>query len=251
MVPRKRFAAHVRPVHSVTLSEQIANQIIDMVTAHRWKPGEKLPSEAELCEAFHVSRPTLREALKSLAFSGFVRMRAGEGTYVAENPPTMFGRIKKTRLKNQRDLWYVIETRFALETRVATLCAQRLTKEDLQKIESLVAEMQRRLDCGGDGFLEADIEFHLAIATASKNPFLSEFMHVLREPVLHLMYVLKRSGLARAQAEHLVILEALKQRDPGKARRAMEVHLRTYWRRGLVLFNGQGPHQSFGQTTGS
>ena len=56
----------VRPVSGVTLGEQVANQIMDMITTSRWKPGEKIPSEAELCEAFRVSRTTLREALKSL-----------------------------------------------------------------------------------------------------------------------------------------------------------------------------------------
>jgi len=67
--------------------------------------------------------------------------------------------------------------------------------------------MQRCLENGGEGFLENDIEFHLAIAAGSKNPFLKEIMQVLREPVVHLMYALKGAGIERSQAEHLKILE--------------------------------------------
>ena len=230
----------VKPVSNVTLSEQVASQIIDMISANQWKPGQKLPSEAELREAFSVGRSTLREALKSLAFAGFVRMKAGEGSYVADQPPNLFSRIRTNTFNPHRDVSYIIETRFALETRIAPLCAERATEEDLQRIEALLAEMQHCLDNGGQGFLECDIEFHLAIAAGSKNPFLSEIMQVLREPVLSLMYALKRSGVDRAQAEHVKIVEALRQRDPKKARQAMQHHLRTYWRRAIIFLHANG-----------
>ncbi len=228
------FTRAVRPVSSVTLSEQVANQIVDMITAGQWQPRQKLPSEADLCEAFSVGRSTLREALKSLAFAGFVRMKAGEGSYVSDKPPGLFGRIRTSKLK-ARDLSYIIETRFALETRIAPLCAERATDEDLRRIESLVAAMQRSLKNGGEGFLEHDIEFHLAIASGSKNPFLQEIMQVLRDPVLHLMHALQGPGFEKSQSEHLKILQALKQRNPEKSRQAMQAHLNTYWRKATVF----------------
>lgn len=225
----------VKPVSTMTLSEQVANQIIDVITGGQWEPGQKLPSEAELCEAFSVGRSTLREALKSLSFSGFVRVKAGDGSYVADSPPGLFGRVDTSRFDTQRDLSYIIETRFALETRIAPLCAERATPEDLERIESLLAKMQQCLEAGGEGFLECDIEFHLAIAAGTKNPFFLGIMQVLRDPVLHLMHVLKRSGLDRAQAEHVELVAALRARDARRAQRAMQDHLRTYWRRAIVL----------------
>jgi len=223
-------------VSSVTLSEQVANQIVDMITAGQWQPRQKLPSEADLCEAFSVGRSTLREALKSLAFAGFVRMKAGEGSYVSDQPPGFFGRIRTSKWK-ARDLSYIIETRFALETRIAPLCAERATNEDLRRIETLVAAMQSSLKNGGEGFLEHDIDFHLAIAAGSKNPFLQEIMQVLRDPVLHLMHALKGPGFEKSQAEHLKILQALKQRNPEKSRKAMQAHLNTYWRKAKVFLH--------------
>lgn len=230
------FTRAVRPVSSVTLSEQVANQIVDMITAGQWQPRQKLPSEADLCEAFSVGRSTLREALKSLAFAGFVRMKAGEGSYVSDRPPGLFGRIQTSKL-NARDLSYIIETRFALETRIAPLCAERATDEDLRRIELLVAAMQDSLENAGEGFLEHDIDFHLAIAAGSKNPFLKEIMQVLRDPVVHLMHALKGPGFEKSQAEHVRILNALKQRNPEKSRQAMQAHLNTYWRRATVFLH--------------
>jgi GntR family transcriptional repressor for pyruvate dehydrogenase complex len=76
--------ATLKPVSRTTLSEQVAMQLASELQAKRWQPGEKLPSEAQLCEVFNVGRSTLREALKSLAFIGMIRMRAGGGSYVAD-----------------------------------------------------------------------------------------------------------------------------------------------------------------------
>ena len=227
----------VRPVSSVTLSEQVANQIMDMITSKQWKPGEKLPSEAQLCEAFRVSRTTLREALKSLAFVGYVRMRAGEGTYVREDRPSTLDHGRRNRLSHERNIWYIIETRFAVESRTAMLCAQRASAEDLRNLRRLADELQLRHDTGGAGVMELDVEFHLAIAAACGNPFLREFMNLIHEPVLHLMYALKRKGFEESQSEHLRILEALNERNAGKARRAMQAHLRHYWRSAKVFLD--------------
>jgi GntR family transcriptional regulator, transcriptional repressor for pyruvate dehydrogenase complex len=242
MARKNRIASLAKPVSSMRLSEQIANQIIDIIAANRLKPGERLPSEADLCEAFHVGRSTAREAIRSLAFAGIVKVRAGGGTYLADAPLSALATMRRKGLANERDLGYVIETRFTLETRTATLCAERATDKELQEIERIVAKMQSCIEAGGAGFLEADIEFHLAIATASKNPILREFMLSILDPVLHIMYATKGAGLGGcewAQKQHVRILAALKKRDPKQAGGAMQAHLKTYWRRGAVFFNGK------------
>ena len=74
----------LKPVSRVTLSEQVASQIAEQIAHGRWQPGDRLPSETELCATLKIGRSTLREALKSLAFVGLVQMRPGEGTYVLD-----------------------------------------------------------------------------------------------------------------------------------------------------------------------
>ena len=79
-----RAAAGLKPVSRTTLSEQVAKQLASEIESGRWKPGEKLPSEADLCRVFNVGRSSLREALKSLSFIGLISIRAGGGSYVAD-----------------------------------------------------------------------------------------------------------------------------------------------------------------------
>ena len=78
---------NLKPIKRVTIGEQVALQLAGMISDGRWVAGQKLPSESALCQALSIGRSTLREALKSLAFIGMVRMRAGDGTYVAEKLP--------------------------------------------------------------------------------------------------------------------------------------------------------------------
>jgi len=88
--PLSKLLNGLDPLPRATLSEQVAKQLAARITAGDWQPGEKLPSEAELCKAFHVGRSSLREALTSLAFIGLIRVRAGGGSYVAEQPSAYF-----------------------------------------------------------------------------------------------------------------------------------------------------------------
>src|ERR1700761_4666766 len=102
----------LKAVSRVTLGEQVALQLADLISEAHWAPGTKLPSETSLCKSLNVGRSTLREALKSLAFIGMLQMRPGDGTYVAEG----YGRVidpiaAKGLLKTEQDLTDVCETR--------------------------------------------------------------------------------------------------------------------------------------------
>src|SRR5690242_13464300 len=115
----------IKPLSRTGLSEQVAAQIAGMISSGQWKPGEKLPSEAELCKAFQISRPSIREALKSLAFAGLVDMRTGQGTFVAQGPSRFLDRFCAHGLLNSRESVADLTTaRIALEGELAALCAQ-------------------------------------------------------------------------------------------------------------------------------
>ena len=149
-------------------------QLASELTRGRWKPGEKLPSEAELCKAFNVGRSTLREALKSLAFIGLIRMRAGGGSYVSEQPSKYLDGplFAKGVLNTEKDITDFSEARILLETEVAGLCAQRATEQDLEALNEILKQMKTAIEQGGDAFRQLDLGFHLAIAMGSKNQVL-------------------------------------------------------------------------------
>ena len=112
-------------------------QLAAELEAKRWSPGEKLPSEAELCKVFNVGRSTLREALKSLSFIGMIRMRAGGGSYVADQRSKYMESpllLAKGILNTEKEVNDFCEARLVIETEVAGLCAERGTDKDFKQI---------------------------------------------------------------------------------------------------------------------
>jgi GntR family transcriptional regulator, transcriptional repressor for pyruvate dehydrogenase complex len=229
----------LKPVSRTTLSEQVAMQLAAELAAKRWKPGEKLPSEAELCTVFNVGRSTLREALKSLAFIGLIRMRAGGGSYVSEQRSKyMEGLLLTTGLLNtEKDVNDLSEARLLLETEVAALCAQRATDQDIDVLQELVDRMKLAVD-DSDAFRELDLSFHLAIAVGSKNQVLAEMLKNIRAGLQEMIAksLLLSAGMKLAYNQHRDLLEALKQHNAVRARKSMRSHLRTFQRGYKVVF---------------
>jgi len=228
----------LKAVERVTLSEQVAVQIAGMIDAQRWKIGEKLPPETELCAALNVGRSTLREALKSLAFIGKVRMRAGDGTYVSEPSRGLLDRIlAKGLLKSEKDLADVCETRMILETQLAALAAERATAEDLAILEELIAKGAARLTGDRSLYIETDLDFHLAVANCSKNKLLPRLLLDIRGLLIE--WIAKSQELPglreNAHEQHKRILQSILDRDPESAREEMQAHLQTFQRAYTLL----------------
>jgi len=235
-----RFITGFEPVSRTTLSEQVAMKLASELSAKRWSAGEKLPSEAELCKAFKVGRSTLREALKSLSFIGMIRMRAGGGSYVADQPSMYLTGplLAKGVLNTERDVNDLSEARLVLETELAALCAQRANDEDLKALETMVQEMKTAKEVDGTRFRQLDLGFHLAIAAASKNATLARLLKHTRAGLTEIITksLLLPAGMELSYKQHRAILEALKQHNPGRARQAMRSHLRAFQRGYKVLF---------------
>lgn len=228
----------LKAVARVTLGEQVALQLAEMIGEKRWKPGEKLPPEMELCEALKVGRSTLREALKSLAFIGMVRMRAGDGTYVSEMPHRLLDRmLAKGLLKTEKDLADVCETRMILETESAALAAERARTEDLKNLEHLISRGREVLAKDPRSFSGADLNFHLAVANASGNQLLPRLLSDIRTVLSE--WIVKSQELPglreNAQEQHERIFAAIASRDPDSARTGMRLHLETFQRAYTLL----------------
>lgn len=223
----------LKPVLRTNLSEQVALQILQMISAGQWKPGEKLPSELDMGKVFQVGRSTLREALRSLSFVGIVRIRAGGGAYVADGPSKFIDRVLTHGLLNsEKDVNDLIEARIALESEAAALCAERGTEEDIEVLSLLVKEISGPLPGGSKQFLDLDVRFHLTIAAGSKNAVLSQMLWTIRNLLQELITRSLQIPGSRENTcvEHAAILDAIKQRNPRKARAAIRRHLRTFGR---------------------
>ncbi len=230
------------PLPRATLSEQVAKQLAARITDGEWKPGEKLPSEAELCKAFNVGRSSLREALTSLAFIGLIHVRAGGGSYVAEKPSAYFTSawLKTGQLTSAEAFAQFVEARLFLESEVVSLCAERITAEELEELDLLLEKMKQALHDAVE-FSNLDLEFHLCVGRGAKNSVLNNILSSIREQSMELISksLLLDEGMEYSLRTHIKIVEALRQHKPLKAREAMRIHLQLFQRGYNVLFDSK------------
>ncbi len=216
--PRRPEASFPAPLARVRLYEQVAEQISTWIGEHDLKPGDKLPPERELAARLGVSRATLSQALVALEVIGAVAVRHGDGTVVARSPGP--SRIIDAVRAHAHRLPEIIETRDALETKIASLAAARRTEADLDRIEDALAGMEADIEAGGRG-VEGDETFHAAVTAASHSLLLSRLMAEIADLIRETrIESLSQPDRPRASlAGHRAIADAIRAGDPD-ARRA-------------------------------
>lgn len=208
-------------------AELVVAHVRDLIDRGSLKPGDRLPAERELAVRVGVSRPSVRAGLRALAAMGVVQSRHGAGTFIRGGPP-MLGSEPLSFLAAlhgfTRDA--IFEARRVLEVGVAGLAAERATGDQLASISEELTGMYASMD-DPQTFLVHDIRFHRAVAVASGNPILASVV----EMVSGIFYEQRRktaehaSDLKESADLHRAIYNALRQREPDRARRAMDEHL--------------------------
>lgn len=217
------------PIQSERLYEQIVNQIELRIEAGALRVGDQLPSERELAEQFGVSRTAVREAVKALRQKGLLEIRPGRGTFItngtSDTVRNSLGMLMKIGItKGSGDL---VEVREILEPEIAALAATRMTDECISAMQEAVNIMDTALD-NVDVFVEADLDFHLALAEGTQNLIIP----ILMDSIIDLLREqrkrtgLTNGGLQRGQIHHKKILDAVTRRDAQAARQAMQDHLK-------------------------
>jgi DNA-binding FadR family transcriptional regulator len=220
--------APARPRPS-TFVDQVYGRILARIGAGTFPIGARLPSEKALGALFGVSRPVVREALSRLQRDGLITSRKGAGSFVAASPPEDLAAAAD--MSNVARYQRYLEFRMAVEGMAAALAAERRSEAAFGRIEAahrhFVAEIER-----GEFLWSSDRAFHLAIADAAGNEFFAESLESSEVRLADLMAVSlrltsKRSpqrGQTVAQ-EHANIVEAIRLKEPGAARIAMEHHI--------------------------
>jgi GntR family transcriptional regulator, transcriptional repressor for pyruvate dehydrogenase complex len=215
-------------VRTSRLYEQIVQQIEESILKGTLKPGNQLPAERELALQFGVSRTAIREAVKALREKGLVEAYSGRGTFVTDGTSQAIRQSLDLMVKiGQPDgSTSLAELRAILEPEIAALAATRVEEQYLTTMREAVAVMDRsRRD--PDAYIEADLDFHLALAEAAANPLIlsliDSIVGLLREQRMRIFKV--DGGPERGQFHHKRILQAIEQRDPEKARATMRAHL--------------------------
>lgn len=206
-----------------SLSERLAEGIVDLIRTEGLAPGDALSSSRDLARRFEVTTPTVREALRRLEANDVIRFRHGSGTYVGDG-------IERRLMSNpygggggRESVLELIDARLVLEPGIAAAAALERTDADLRLLEAATAnalEPQRADE-------RPTVHFHVAVASASRNRLVREAVEaLLRVRVLDQVEIRHQyDDRERDHAEHLDIVEAIRRRDAPAAESLTRDHL--------------------------
>lgn len=207
----------------------MASKVEQAVLSGELESGARLPAEGTLAKQFGVSRPIVREALARLRDRGLVKTVTGSGTFVQQPDAdhlaeALLRHLREVRTDGQsiRNLY---EARIAIETMSAQLAAVRATEHDLEKIVGHLDTM-REVQGDRDRWTDVDFRFHLAISTASHNPFLSTLLAPLGRVIQRSIFETQSArAVPGALRTHEEIWEAIQRHDAVASGDAMRRHL--------------------------
>ena len=207
--------------------EEVVAQIQQQIADGLLRPGDRLPPERELAEAFGVSRASVRDAIRVLELAGLVVPRQGEGTVVRElTMDSVVSPLASVLLTRKDLLADLLDARSIIEPPVAYRAALHATEEDLRAMEDILARQAAKVAVGALA-MEEDSAFHYRLATAARNQAILKIIDVLMDLLREgRARSLQARGRSRRSLEgHRKILAAVKQRDPDGASKAMQAHL--------------------------
>ncbi len=237
--PRPVELPGIEPVAVVRRSDSLAGQIRGLIISEGIAEGARLPAERDLAERFGASRPTVSQALRSLALMGLVEIRHGSGAYVVRRPETMVAASVSLMLDlDQHSVGHLMRLRLWLETLGVAEAAARQPALDAAEADEILAALSRlRGAAAGDTseLIAADTVFHALIVRSVGNPYLAAMYESVHSAVL--AYELKawvdtesdppwlrETGPDEHAALHEPIAAAVISRDGEAARAAVLAH---------------------------
>jgi len=235
--PRRRSPAAVVPVRLDTMPVELArlkqvdlvrgvvNQLRQQIVAGRFPHDEPLPSAAEMCSIFGVSRTVVREAMRVLEAENLVEIARGRPPQVKPvDPQYVADTVSIFLQRGNHSLLQLVEVRRPLEKEIARLAAMRATPQQIEAMEEAIKQQVQAETVEEQG--QADTLFHNRLAGATGNPVFEAILAA----VAGLMgrsrrETLSRTGNRRALSGHYAVLHAVAEHDPDAAQKAMLDHL--------------------------
>lgn len=232
------------------LGNQVAERLAVDLFAGRYRPGDLLPKETELCDTFGVSRPSVRSGLQILVSLGIVRRISGHGTVVEEYrewnilDPLVTRWMAQHAAPNPQFMAEIFEFRHATEPFISAVAARKATARDLLAMEEAFHGMERMVgavgtdtvDDAGKSFSDYDVEFHAAIYRATHNLVWAQLAHILRPSIMLVVRTSNETAeeLQDSLGRHRHLMECIRLRRPDDAfeaarsvmaRTAIDLHL--------------------------
>ncbi|NRQ33663.1 FadR family transcriptional regulator [Nonomuraea sp. NN258] len=207
----------MRTVGRISLVDAAIAELRQEIANGTWPVGSKIPSESQLATTLGVSRLSVREAVRVLVHAGLLTTRQGDGTYVTASDESQ---VALRRHLSRAAAMDIIDVRRGLDLVAARLAAGKRTDDDLDRMRQALsrrAAAGRAVDL--DGFADADVDFHLAVAQAAHNPVLADLYRsmsdALRDSVRH-DHCMERAVLG-PDTSHDDLLAAIEAEDAATA----------------------------------
>ncbi|EJL07974.1 FadR/GntR family transcriptional regulator [Pseudomonas chlororaphis] len=204
------------PLIKRSLVDQALEQLRQRINDSVWSIGQRLPTEPELAAELGISRNTVREAMRVLAFSGLVEIRQGDGSYLR----AVVDPLDTLKALSQCSLEQARETRQIIETEAIGLAALRRTDQDLLALREALALSGDHYHGDLESYIACDLVFHGRLVDAAHNPTLSELYRYFSSVVgAQLRQTLNIHPRRQAVFDlHIDLLDAVEQRDPERAK---------------------------------
>ncbi|WP_426180243.1 FadR/GntR family transcriptional regulator [Pseudomonas sp. TWRC1-2] len=206
----------IAPLIKRSLVDQALEQLRRRITEGKWAIGGRLPTEPELSAELGISRNTVREAMRVLAFCGLIEIRQGDGSYLR----SMTDPLGAMRALSHCTLEQAQETRQILEVEAIGLAALRRTEADLSALRDALKASAELYHGDLEAYISADLVFHKHLVDAAHNPALSELYQYFSAIVAaQLRQTLNISPRRQAVFDlHIALLDAVEQQDPERAK---------------------------------
>ncbi|MEC5147410.1 GntR family transcriptional regulator [Chitinophaga sp. 180180018-2] len=205
------------PLKRHSLAEGVADRLQELIVSGKYAVGQQLPTEPELMQQFAVGRSSVREAVKILAHRGLVRVQQGLGTFVLSQSGTGEALSQRLQRAEFKDL---NEVRFLLESRIAEKAATQRNNKDIEKMKGF---LKKRFEYAAANQLElciqADINFHLAIAEAGRNEIMRDLYRIVADHLKQSFVVryVNTDSFVHSQHLHDGLLQSIIDKEPKKA----------------------------------
>lgn len=223
-------------IENETVVEKVIHQIMSAISNGRLKIGERIPSEFELMSELHVSRNSLREAMKILATMGIVEIRRGDGTYICSqvNPSVFDSIVYGLMLETSSDK-EIVELRQILDEAVLKLAIQKCTDKEIETLQNYITEMRYYFkNYEISRAAKADYDFHIYLADCCHNAFLARIVKgVYRLFERSIEKNIRTEELfAKADEHHQEIVDCLSHRDTESVSKVVE-HSLSSWKKNV------------------
>ena len=212
-------------------TERMIQEIGKMIREGKILPGDRFPSERLMAEQYNVSRGTVREALHYFETLGMVKKVTGSGSYLVDDPDTLYRVIGSRQLVERYNWMEMIETRRVLEVGIVHLAAERSTREDKLRLRRMCDELCKvsadKSEAGRLQYTELDYQLHREFARITRNSILLEMFEVIKDTFLRAQTVWEKSdgSVERGNESHLRITKAIIAGDGVLASKEMQLHL--------------------------